>query len=216
MAMRMRNLVAASILIGGAAVVGSGPPAAADYAPFVIIDPVKGPAGTAIHVTNDDIGWCATTTQAPGQNIQPGVPGTVVVEFGSLATPPNIGGVVVLDEVLDTATVAAGADGSWHATLTVPAGTPPGAGYAVTGHCDVPVIETTTTTATSTSTSTTGSTTPPDPATATRSAQRDLLFDYYPARFTVTVTGDPGPTTTTPPSGAPPATAVAGQADFTG
>jgi hypothetical protein len=178
---------------------GGGGPVAADYAPFVTIQPTEGPPGTTIEVMPDASGRCGNVTYTD-QGPVVDDPGTVVVELGTLAKLPDIGGIVVLDEVLDTVTVDAGADGLWSATLTVPADAPPGKLY-VTGHCDVP--ETTTTEA---------------PDTPTRSSARTLLYDYYPATFTVlgettTSTTPPTPTTTVP---APPAPAVEGTSSFTG
>lgn len=218
MATNVRRILAATIFIGGAALVGSSPPANADYVPFTIADPEAGPPGTVITVSGDT--WCATTTQEPGQNIQPGVPGSVLVEFGEASWPRQIANESQLDRVLASTRVDAGPDGRWTARIAVPGGTPPGDEYGVMGHCTVittgtPASTTSTSQAGSTSTTASSTTQPPDPAAApTRAvAQADevLMFDFLPARFEVT---EAPPASA--PQGASPAEAVEGQADFTG
>ena len=218
MGIRAKHLVAVSMLVGGALLVGASPPAGADYVPFTIADPVEGPAGTVITVQGDT--WCATTTQEPGENIQPGVPGTVLVEFGVASWPREISTESALDEVLVSTKIKAGADGMWSAQLTVPEGTPIGEDYGVMGHCtvltggQVPTTSTTTTEGSSTTEMTEPP--PPDVAPARAAAQVDdiLSFDFLPAQFKVTA----GPAEVPPsvPAGALPADAVPGQADFTG
>ena len=219
MATNLRRLVAAAVLVGGAALTGGSPPAGADYVPFTIVDPTSGPAGTVITATGDT--WCATTTQQPGENIQPGIPGVVVVEFGVMEWPPELGTESELDEVLASTTVEADIDGMWTAQITVPAGTPPGDRYGVMGHCTVEYEEGETTTTTEVAPSTTDA--PDAPAAgagagageaSTRQARATLEIDFFPAQFEVTEAAEPVPTTS--PTGAAPATAVPGQADFTG
>lgn len=203
MARGARGAVAAVVAMAtavGLVAAGGGGPVAADYAPFVTIQPTEGPPGTTIQVTPDASGRCGNVTYTDEGPVVD-EPGTVVVELGTLDHLPDIGGVVVLDEVLDAVTVDAGEDGLWSATLTVPADAAPGKLY-VTGHCDVP--ETTTTAV---------------PDASPRAAGQVLLYDYYPATFTVlgetstTATSPPATTTTVP---APPAPAVEGTSSFTG
>lgn len=203
--------MAAAILIGGAALTGGAPPAGADYVPFTIVDPVKGPAGTVITARGDK--WCATTTQEPGENIQPGVPGTVVVEFGLMQWPPNLSTETELETVLVSTDATVGSDGMWSAQITVPAGTPPGEHYGVMGHCTVEYEPEETTTSIEATTSTTLP--PADPSGSTRQTRATLAFDFFPAQFEVTgSSGEPVPTTA--PTTAAPADAVPGQAVFTG
>lgn len=203
-----RSLIAAATLLGGTLIFGStSGPAAADYAPFVVVDPVEGPAGTTITTANDPAGWCADHVEQPDGTQTRGEPGTVVVEMGTLAATPDIGGVVNLDEVLASKTITADADGNWSATFTIPTDAQPGDVFYVTGHCDAELILLPSTTTTAPTTTTTQ----PVP----RAAPRALLFDYYPAKFTVV-----GDTTTTTSgvsgTGATPATPVSGTSDFTG
>lgn len=217
MARTLNRLVVAALLVGGAALTGGAPPAGADYVPFTIVDPVKGPPGTVVTATGDR--WCATTTQEPGEDIQPGVPGSVVVEFGTVDWSAQQGTEVELDEVLLTTDAVVGSDGRWKGSFIVPEGTPPGEDYGVVGHCTVLYEgETTTTTeATTTSTSTTLVDIDPtagDPAGGRELAQ--LAFDFYPARFEVLPANDPPVTTTAPAAAAAPANAVRGQAGYTG
>lgn len=215
---RTRNaLLVAGLLVGGAALAGGAPPAGADYVPFTIVDPTQGPPGTVITAKGDT--WCATTTQEPGQNIQPGIPGSVVVEFGTLAWPPDLGTEAELDEVLVTTNATVGSDGMWSATITIPEGTPPGQGYGVLGHCTVEYEAETTTTTEPPSTSTSSSIVDIDPPAAGAGGRElaQLSIDFYPARFEVLPAAEvPVTTTTTTPTAAAPANAVPGQAGYTG
>lgn len=209
---KLRYLLAASAFVGGTIVFGGIQPAQADYVPFTIVDPTSGSAGTVITATSDT--WCATTTQEEGENIQPGVPGTVLVEFGLLVNPPNLGPTpVVLDEVLASTTVSAGADGMWSAQLTVPPGTPPGEDYVVVGHCTVLYEGQPPTSTTSEATTTAVSTTGTDAVAPRSDRQADavLAYDFYPAQFEVLPTP-----ASEPPTNAPPAEALPGSAGYTG
>jgi hypothetical protein len=215
MAMNARRLLVAAALLGGATLVGASPPAQADYVPFTIVDPTEGPPGTVITATGDT--WCATTTQEPGENIQPGVPGSVVVEFGLLRSwPPDLGTEDQFEEVLVTTDATVGADGRWSAQITVPEGTPPGDRYGVLGRCTVEYTpeETTTTVPVTTEPSTSTTVVPDADAPAPGAAGDTLSFLFFPAQFVVTE--DSVPATTTVPAGAAPANAVPGQATFTG
>jgi hypothetical protein len=210
------RLAAAAVLLGGAALVSSAPPAQADYVPFTIVNPTEGPPGTVITATGDT--WCATTTQVPGENIQPGVPGSVIVEFGVMEFPIQLGNESNLAKVLATTTATVGADGMWTAQITVPAGTAPGEQYGVMGHCTVEYDATTSTTSvpeTTAPSSTTGL--PPDSAAhgdTDRQARATLEIDFFPAQFEVLPAEGPVPTTA--PTSAAPADAVPGQASYTG
>jgi hypothetical protein len=204
---------AAGLGLLGVAVAGfGGPPAAADYAPFVVLDPTSGPPGTVVTASSDGSGRCGTVTYTDqGPVVEQ--PGTVVVELGTLPHPPDIGMPVTLVDVLATTTVAAGPDGLWTAQLTIPADAAPGKLW-VTGHCEVsdafaPDTSTTVAGAAASAPTTTAPTPPP----------RQRLFDYFPAVFTVTgATTTSAPTTTVivccgPPAPAP---AVEGTSSFTG
>lgn len=213
----LRRLVAAAVLVGGATLISAAPPAQADYVPFTIVTPAEGPPGTVITATGDT--WCATTTQEPGENIQPGVPGTIVVEFGLLKSwPPDLGTEDQFEELLVSVQGTVAADGAWSAQITIPEGTAPGERYGVLGRCTIeaPPVETTTTSVPETTTPPTSSTlveVDEDPA-APGAAADTQEFLFFPAQVIVTAGSAAVPTTA--PTVAAPANAVPGQANFTG
>lgn len=195
---RWRAAVAATAL-GAVGLVGVGaPPAAGDYAPYVVFaGQVSGgevlhvAAGDEVSFENDPSGPCDTGAPVPWR-------------FGVLEGTPEIAGPVTFTEVLRSGSVQPDEDGNWSVTFTVPADVADGS-YAVSASCE-------------------GVPAPPDgPA---RQAAPTTLFDYFPAflevgaapattttSVTATTTGAPPAAPVTAP---PPAAALPGSADFTG